>query len=183
MKKIFYSFLIIAFFFISASLFGEETGLQVGNAGEGGGTFTFYDVVFGNGMIGILIWGLLFVTSTAALAITIRAIWSLRQSRFLTPGFTEQILPLFESKDYQGAYNACVGSPALTKKIVREVLLFPPPKTVTDMFSTSSTATDAGALWICHAPTGNTVPVSVMLNPVPSSLPKSPAVSPSTACS
>lgn len=94
--------LIIVFFFISASLFGEETGLQVGNAGEGGGTFTFYDVVFGNGMIGILICGLLFTTSTAALAITIRAIWSLRQSRFLTPGFTEQILPLFESKDYQG---------------------------------------------------------------------------------
>ena len=123
MKKIFYSFLIIAFFFISAGLFGEETGLQIGNAGEGRGTFTFYDVVFGNGMIGILIWGLLFATSTAALAITIRAIWSLRQSRFLTPGFTEQILPLFESKDYQGAYNACVGSPALTKKIVREVLL------------------------------------------------------------
>ena len=115
--------LIIVFFFISAGLFGEETGLQIGNAGEGGGTFTFYDVVFGSGMIGILIWGLLFATSTAALAITIRAIWSLRQSRFLTPGFTEQILPLFESKDYQGAYNACVGSPALTKKIVREVLL------------------------------------------------------------
>ena len=115
--------LFIVFFFISASLFGEETGLQVGNAGEGGGTFTFYDVVFGSGMIGVLIWGLLFATSTAALAITIRAIWSLRQSRFLTPGFTEQILPLFESKDYQGAYNACVGSPALTKKIVREVLL------------------------------------------------------------
>ena len=27
--------LIIVFFFISADLFGEETGLQVGNAGEG----------------------------------------------------------------------------------------------------------------------------------------------------
>lgn len=110
--------LIIVFFFISAGLFGEETGLQVGNASEGGGTFTFYDVVFGSGMIGILIWGLLFATSTAALAITIRAIWSLRQSRFLIPGFTEQILPLVESKDYQEAYNACVGSPALAKKIV-----------------------------------------------------------------
>ena len=59
--------LIIVFFFISAGLFGEETGLQIGNAGEGGGTFTFYDVVFGSGMIGILIWGLLFATSTAAL--------------------------------------------------------------------------------------------------------------------
>ena len=47
--------LFIVFFFISAGLFGEETGLQVGNAGEGGGTFTFYDVVFGSGIIGILI--------------------------------------------------------------------------------------------------------------------------------
>ena len=110
--------LFIVFFFISAGLFGEETGLQVGNAGEGGGTFTFYDVVFGSGMIGILIWGLLFATSTAALAITIRAVWSLRKSRFLTLGFTEQILPLVESKNYQEAYNACVGSPALAKKIV-----------------------------------------------------------------
>lgn len=36
--------LIIVFFFISAGLFGEETGLQIGNAGEVGGTFTFYDV-------------------------------------------------------------------------------------------------------------------------------------------
>ena len=60
-------FLILFFSFCSADLFGEETGLQVGNAGEGGGTFTFYDVVFGSGMIGILIWGLLFATSTAAL--------------------------------------------------------------------------------------------------------------------
>ena len=50
--------LIIVFFFISAGLFGEETGLQIGNAGEGRGTFTFYDVVFGSGMIGVLIWGL-----------------------------------------------------------------------------------------------------------------------------
>ena len=116
-------FLILFFSFCSAGLFGEETGLQVENAGEGGGTFTFYDVVFGSGMIGILIWGLLFATSTAALAITIRAVWSLRKSRFLTLGFTEQILPLVESKNYQEAYNACVGSPALAKKIVREVLL------------------------------------------------------------
>ena len=111
-------FLILFFSFCSAGLFGEETGLQVENAGEGGGTFTFYDVVFGSGMIGILIWGLLFATSTAALAITIRAVWSLRKSRFLTLGFTEQILPLVESKNYQEAYNACVGSPALAKKIV-----------------------------------------------------------------
>ncbi len=115
--------LFIVFFFISADLFGEETGLQVENAGEGGGTFTFYDVVFGSGMIGILIWGLLFATSTAALAITIRAVWSLRKSCFISTGFTEQILPLVESKNYQAAYNACVGSPALVKKIVREVLL------------------------------------------------------------
>ncbi len=35
--------LIIVFFFISAGLFGEETGQQVGNAGTNGGTFTFYD--------------------------------------------------------------------------------------------------------------------------------------------
>ena len=111
-------FLILFFSFCSAGLFGEETGLQVGNAGEGGGTFTFYDVVFGSGMIGILIWGLLFATSTAALAITIRAIWSMRKSRFISAGFTEQILPLVESKNYQEAYNACVGSPALAKKIV-----------------------------------------------------------------
>ena len=111
-------FLILFFSFCSAGLFGEETGLQVENAGEGGGTFTFYDVVFGSGMIGILIWGLQFATSTAALAITIRAVWSLRKSRFLTPGFTEQILPLVESKDYQEAYNVCAGSPALAKKIV-----------------------------------------------------------------
>ena len=110
--------LFIVFFFISAGLFGEETGLQVGNAGEGGGTFTFYDVVFGSGMIGILIWGLLFATSTAALAITIRAIWSMRKSRFISAGFTEQILSLVESKNYQEAYNACVGSPAPAKKIV-----------------------------------------------------------------
>ena len=110
--------LILFFSFCSAGLFGEETGLLVENAGEGGGTFTFYDVVFGSGMIGILIWGLLFATSTAALAITIRAVWSLRKSRFLTLGFTEQILPLVESKNYQEAYNVCVGSPALAKKIV-----------------------------------------------------------------
>ena len=94
--------LFIVFFFISAGLFGEETGLLVGNAGEGGGTFTFYDVVFGSGMIGILIWGLLFATSTAALAITIRAVWSLRQSSFLTPGFTEQILPLENRRTIRG---------------------------------------------------------------------------------
>ena len=88
--------LIIVFFFISASLFGEETGLQVGNAGEGGGTFTFYDVVFGNGMIGILIWMLLFVVSTAALAITIRCAWDLQKRLFATSVFREKLILLLQ---------------------------------------------------------------------------------------
>ena len=88
--------LFIVFFFISAGLFGEETGLQIGNAGEGGGTFTFYDVVFGNGMIGILIWMLLFVVSTAALAITIRCAWDLQKRLFATSVFREKLILLLQ---------------------------------------------------------------------------------------
>ena len=107
-------FLTLFLFFFAGIVSGGE---------RGGGTFTFYDVVFGSGFIGILIWALLFATSTAALAITIRAVWSLRKSRFISAGFTEQILPMVESKDYQGAYNLCAKSPVLAKKVVREVLL------------------------------------------------------------
>ena len=39
-----------------------------------------YDVIFNSGLIGFLIWMLLFVVSTAALAIAIRRAWSLRKS-------------------------------------------------------------------------------------------------------
>ena len=52
-------------------------------------------VIFNSGFIGFLVWVLLFAVSTAALAIAIRGVWSLRKCLFVTAAFREKLIPLF----------------------------------------------------------------------------------------
>ena len=51
------------------------------------------NVIFNNGFIGFLIWGLLFAVSTAALQIAIHCMWVLRKTIFATVEFEEKLIP------------------------------------------------------------------------------------------
>jgi hypothetical protein len=62
-----------------------------------------YDVIFNSGLIGFLIWMLLFVVSTGALAIAIRCAWNLRKRLFAASVFREKLIPLLQQGDWQGA--------------------------------------------------------------------------------
>jgi len=53
-----------------------------------------YQLIFNSGVIGFLIWVLLFAVSTAALAIAIRCAWSLRKGLFATTTFKKKLIPL-----------------------------------------------------------------------------------------
>ena len=64
-----------------------------------------YDVVFNSGFIGLLIWILLFLTSTAAVAIVIRCAWSLRAKHFYNTKIQEYGLTLLEKQEWQDAYD------------------------------------------------------------------------------
>ncbi len=66
---------------------------------------------------------LLFAVSTAALAIAIRCVWSLRQCLFVTAAFREKQIPLFEQGDWQGVFDYCEEHPALAERIICAVLL------------------------------------------------------------
>ncbi len=80
-----------------------------------------YDVVFGSGFIGLLIWILLFATSTGALALVIRCWWVLRRGRF-NPGFLEVLMPYFEAGDWNGAYGQAQNEKSITGRVAFAVL-------------------------------------------------------------
>ncbi len=82
-----------------------------------------HQVIFNSGVIGFLIWLLLFAVSTAALAIAIRCAWSLRKSLYATAAFKEKLIPLLKQGDWQGAFDYCEAHSTLTAKIVNKVLL------------------------------------------------------------
>lgn len=82
-----------------------------------------HQVIFNSGVIGFLIWLLLFAVSTAALAIAIRCIWILRKSLFVSSEFKEKLIPLLKNGDWQNAFEFCEHSHALVCTIAGEVLL------------------------------------------------------------
>ena len=61
------------------------------------------DVVFKSGIVGFLIWLLLFSVSTAGLAIAIRCGWILRKRLFINAGSHGEIIPLLKRGYWQGA--------------------------------------------------------------------------------
>lgn len=81
------------------------------------------NVVFNSGFIGFLIWALLFAVSTAALAIAIRCIWSLRKKVFVTAIFKEKLISLLKQGMWQDAFDYSKKFSALAATIVQEELL------------------------------------------------------------
>lgn len=57
-----------------------------------------YNVIFNSGFIGLLIWVLLFATSTAAAALVIRCIWILRRKRFGSATVFGQFMTLLKAE-------------------------------------------------------------------------------------
>lgn len=83
-----------------------------------------FNIIFNSGLIGFLIWLLIFAVSTMGLAIAIRCAWSLRTSLFVSADFFEMILPLLKSRNWQVAFDYCdKHNSSLSMKIVKEILL------------------------------------------------------------
>jgi biopolymer transport exbB protein len=82
-----------------------------------------YNVIFNSGFIGFLIWVLLFAVSTAALAIAIRCVWSLRKKAFVTVTFKEKLISLLKQGMWQEAFDYSKKYSALAATIVQEELL------------------------------------------------------------
>jgi biopolymer transport protein ExbB len=81
-----------------------------------------YDVVFNSGLIGLLIWILLFATSTAAAALIIRCAWILRRKRFGSAAVLEQLMALLKVGNWDGAYAYFQVNPSVTTRIAGAVL-------------------------------------------------------------
>jgi len=81
------------------------------------------NIVFNSGFIGFLIWVLLFAVSTAALAIAIRCVWSLRKKAFVTVTFKEKLISLLKQGMWQEAFDYSKKYSALAATIVQEELL------------------------------------------------------------
>ena len=98
---------------------------MLGNASQcRAGYLEFIDIeIYATMLIGFLIWLLLFAASTAALAITIRCIWILRKSLFVSSEFKEKLIPLLKNGDWQNAFEFCEHGHALVCTIAGEVLL------------------------------------------------------------
>jgi hypothetical protein len=67
----------------------------------------FTQVIFGGGFLSVLIWLLLFATSTAAVAISIKLFMAIRRGRFISDEFSEEVSKLCRQKDLNDAYTQC----------------------------------------------------------------------------
>ncbi len=67
----------------------------------------FLEVIFNGGFLSVLIWLLLFATSTAAVAISIKIYMSIRKGRFISDELSNDINILCRQKDLNEAYNGC----------------------------------------------------------------------------
>lgn len=67
----------------------------------------FTQVIFGGGILGVLIWLLLFATSTAAVAISIKLFMSIRKGNFISEELTNDINTLCRQKELNEAYGLC----------------------------------------------------------------------------
>jgi biopolymer transport protein ExbB len=88
-----------------------------------------YDVIFNSGLIGLLIWILLFATSTAALALVLRCAWILRRRRFGSAAVLGQLLERLKAEGWDSAYAHCQASPTVTTRIAGAILLVAHGKT------------------------------------------------------
>ena len=79
-----------------------------------------YNVIFNSGFIGLLIWLLLFITSTAAVTFIIRCAWILRRKRFASP---VKLMPLLKAGEWDDAYAFCEANPTVTMRIAGTILL------------------------------------------------------------
>jgi hypothetical protein len=70
----------------------------------------FSQVIFGGGFLSVLIWLLLFVTRTAAVAISIKLFMTIRRGKFLCAVFSEDITKLCHQKELNDAYTQCCAS-------------------------------------------------------------------------
>ena len=101
---------IIYFSFIFMSVMAQDLGVAsnpepvVSSAAQHS---MFYGVVFGGGFLGILIWFLLFLTSTAAIAICIRLLWAIRRSMFISEKIPPQVTELCQQGELSQAYAIC----------------------------------------------------------------------------
>lgn len=81
-----------------------------------------YDVVFKSGVVGLLIWILLFVTSTAAAALIISIIWILRKKRFIVIANFEQLMVLLGNGDWNEAYRLCKENSSVVTRTCKMIL-------------------------------------------------------------
>jgi biopolymer transport protein ExbB len=86
-----------------------------GTAAEGEapavGNASFFDIVFGSGTIGIIIWMLIFLTSAATLGLIIDASITIRAGKIMPPELVEAVRDSLAEGDLGAALEACEAAP------------------------------------------------------------------------
>lgn len=72
---------------------------------------SFLDIVLGSGMIGILIWGMIFLTSAATLGLIIDASLTIRAHKIMPPELIEMVRESLSEGDLGAALEACEATP------------------------------------------------------------------------
>jgi hypothetical protein len=67
----------------------------------------FTQVIFNGGFLSVLIWLLLFATSTAAVAISIKLFMAIRRGKFISDEFSDEVTKQCRQKDLNEAFNNC----------------------------------------------------------------------------
>ena len=88
-----------------------ETADATAPAATSGGS-RFYQIVFGGGPVGILIWGMLFLASAATFAFIIDGLLTIKRDKLIPEDLVEGVRESLEDGDLDSAIAACEENPS-----------------------------------------------------------------------
>ncbi|MCK5802619.1 MAG: MotA/TolQ/ExbB proton channel family protein [Lentisphaeria bacterium] len=97
----------------SALTFAQEAeevagdGVEATASGPG-----FWDIIYGNSLINLLIWCMIFATSFAAVWLIIDSIIKVKREKLIPEGVVEGVRAALEEGDLDGAFQTCEANPS-----------------------------------------------------------------------
>lgn len=104
--------LAVLVFTLGASGFAQEVAEGVASPAETEATATFFDVIWGGGVLGRILWFAIFATSIAGIALIIDAFITVRAVKIMPPTLVSNVQSSMEQGDVMKALEHCEAEPS-----------------------------------------------------------------------
>ncbi len=96
----------------------DDTGDEADAPAEKKGETTFFGIVGNSGAIGMIIWGMIFLTSIATIGLIIDALISIKSSKIMPPDLVDAVRDSLDEGDLGTALEACEATPGPLSNIL-----------------------------------------------------------------